>query len=161
MQTTTASVVPALTRDLLAIPFGTAQQLLPVQAQRLQDSPQLGRGGEATLVVLVDCNQRSWPMRCTFDRWAAVHAWGHEPDAKVLLVLAQLLLPRYGATLMDNVWHCFARCTFDRCVLGCGDYGAECCSNASSAPCTASNGHIVMLCIGRQGPGLATCMLNV
>eukprot|EP00891_Asterochloris_glomerata_P008613 jgi/Astpho2/8613/Aster-05092 len=88
VQTTTASVVPALTRDLLAIPFGTAQQLLPVQAQRLQDSPQLGRGGEATLVVLVDCNQRSWPMRCTFDR--------------------------YGATLMDNVWHCFARCTFDR-----------------------------------------------
>ena len=78
MQTTTASVVPALTRELLAIPFGTAQQLLPVQAQRLQESPQLGQGGEATLVVLVDCNQRSWPMRCTFDRWAAVHARGCE-----------------------------------------------------------------------------------
>ena len=72
MQTTTASVVPALTRDLLAIPFGTAQQLLPVQAQRLQDSPCLGRGGDATLVVLVDCNQRSWPMRCIFDRCATV-----------------------------------------------------------------------------------------
>ena len=62
ISTATASMIPVLSQDWLAIPFGTAQQLLPVYAgDVLADN-----GGDA--VMLIDENGRNWPMKCAYSR---------------------------------------------------------------------------------------------
>ena len=63
INTATTSMIPVLSQDWLVIPFGTAQQLLPVYAgEVLADD-----SGDA--VILRDETGRNWPMRCSYSRY--------------------------------------------------------------------------------------------
>lgn len=68
INTATASMIPVLSQDWLVIPFGTAQQLLPVYA----DDVLSDNGGDA--VMLIDENGRNWPMKCAYSRSDVVEA---------------------------------------------------------------------------------------
>ena len=64
INTATASMIPVLSQDWLVIPFGTAQQLLPVYAGDMLAED----GGDA--VMLIDETGRNWPMKCAYCRCA-------------------------------------------------------------------------------------------
>lgn len=63
INTATASVIPVLSQDWLVIPFGTAQQLLPVYAGDVMANDR----GDA--VMLIDEKGRNWPMQCSYSRY--------------------------------------------------------------------------------------------
>ncbi len=66
INTATTSMIPVMSQDWLVIPFGTAQQLLPVYAgDVLAESD-----GDA--VMLIDETGQNWPMKCKFSRYAFV-----------------------------------------------------------------------------------------
>ena len=60
--TATTSMIPVLSQDWLVIPFGTAQQLLPVSAGDVLAEP----NGDA--IMLIDEMGHNWPMKCTYSR---------------------------------------------------------------------------------------------
>lgn len=61
INTATSSMIPVISQDWLVIPFGTAQQLLPVYAGDVNESD-----GEA--VMLCDERGQNWPMKCQYNR---------------------------------------------------------------------------------------------
>ena len=61
INTATSSMIPVISQDWLVIPFGTAQQLLPVHAGVVNESD-----GEA--VMLCDERGQNWPMKCQYNR---------------------------------------------------------------------------------------------
>ena len=63
INTATASMIPVLSQDWLVIPFGTAQQLLPVYAGDVLAND----NGDA--VMLIDEKGRNWPMKCSYSRY--------------------------------------------------------------------------------------------
>lgn len=63
INTATASMIPVLSQDWLVIPFGTAQQLLPVYAGDVLPNER----GDA--VMLIDERGRNWPMQCSYSRY--------------------------------------------------------------------------------------------
>ena len=65
INTATASMIPVLSQDWLVIPFGTAQQLLPVYAGDVLAN----NSGDA--VMLIDEKGRNWPMKCLYNRYTA------------------------------------------------------------------------------------------
>ena len=65
VNTATASMIPVLSQDWLLIPFGTAQQLLPMSAGDVLAN----NSGDA--VMLIDERGHNWPMKCLFDRCTA------------------------------------------------------------------------------------------
>ena len=70
ISTATTSMIPVLSQDWLVIPFGTAQQLLPVSAGNVLAND----NGDA--VMLIDEKGRNWPMKCAYSRYGkALRAW--------------------------------------------------------------------------------------
>lgn len=63
INTATASMIPVLSQDWLVIPFGTAQQLLPLYAGDVSAND----NGDA--VMLIDEKGRNWPMKCSYSRY--------------------------------------------------------------------------------------------
>ena len=61
----TSSMIPVISQDWLVIPFGTAQQLLPVDTGDVNESD-----GEA--VMLCDERGQNWPMKCQYNRCDAL-----------------------------------------------------------------------------------------
>lgn len=62
INTATSSMIPVISQDWLVIPFGTAQQLLPVHGGSLAQSNE-----EA--VMLCDQRGQNWPMKCQCNRY--------------------------------------------------------------------------------------------
>lgn len=60
--TATTSMIPVMSQEWLVIPFGTAQQLLPVYAGDVLAEPD----GDA--VMLIDETGQNWPMKCIYSR---------------------------------------------------------------------------------------------
>jgi len=60
--TATTSMIPVMSQEWLVIPFGTAQQLLPVYAGDVLAEPD----GDA--VMLIDETGQNWPMKCKYSR---------------------------------------------------------------------------------------------
>lgn len=60
--TATTSMIPVMSQEWLVIPFGTAQQLLPVFAGDVLAEPD----GDA--VMLIDETGQNWPMKCIYTR---------------------------------------------------------------------------------------------
>ncbi|KAL0022329.1 hypothetical protein WJX77_000675 [Trebouxia sp. C0004] len=60
--TATTSMIPVMSQEWLVIPFGTAQQLLPVYAGDILAEPD----GDA--VMLIDETGQNWPMKCKYSR---------------------------------------------------------------------------------------------
>lgn len=60
--TATTSMIPVMSQEWLVIPFGTAQQLLPVYAGDVLAEPD----GDA--VMLIDETGQNWPMKCVYNR---------------------------------------------------------------------------------------------
>ena len=71
--TATTSMIPVMTQEWLVIPFGTAQQLLPVYAGDVVAEPD----GDA--VMLIDETGQNWPMKCKYNRYALLlrHSVSH------------------------------------------------------------------------------------
>ncbi len=60
--TTTTSMIPVISQEGLVIPFGTAQQLLPVYAGDVLAEP------DGAAVMLIDATGQNWPMRYKYSR---------------------------------------------------------------------------------------------
>lgn len=63
ISTATSSMIPVISQDWLVIPFGTAQQLLPVYSGDLKPS-------DEEAVMLCDERGQNWPMKCHYNRCA-------------------------------------------------------------------------------------------
>ena len=60
--TTTTSMIPVMSQEWLVIPFGTAQQLLPVYAGVVLAEP------DGAAVMLIDTTGQNWPMKYKYSR---------------------------------------------------------------------------------------------
>lgn len=109
INTATASMIPVLSQDWLVIPFGTAQQLLPVYAGNVLAN------GNADAVMLIDEKGRNWPMKCAYSRYAkALHAWNLHGLCSVPLQPAA----RHRRNTQAWNLHCLCSATlifFERC----------------------------------------------
>ena len=66
INTATTSMIPVLSQDWLAVPFGTAQQLLPMSAGDMWPE------SDGEPVMLIDETGQNWPMKCNFSRYATL-----------------------------------------------------------------------------------------
>lgn len=88
--TATTSMIPVMSQEWLVIPFGTAQQLLPVYAGDVLAEPD----GDA--VMLIDETGQNWPMKCIYSRCLYLPYVLKEHIVALRLHIVPLLLTNAG-----------------------------------------------------------------
>ena len=90
--TATTSMIPVMTQEWLVIPFGTAQQLLPVYAGDVVAEPD----GDA--VMLIDETGQNWPMKCKYNRYALLprHSVSHNCGSHPVMCASSFMQHLYA-----------------------------------------------------------------